>query len=351
MNALIDAAIHRTRTTSLIMLMVVLAGLASYQAIPIENDPRIEVPFFVITVVHEGISPEDAERLLVMPMEIEIRTVEGVKEFTGIASEGYANLMVEFDADYDLDQALVDVREAVDRAKPEMPSTAEEPVVMEASTDDFPILQINLVGDDVPERVLYNLAIDLRDEIETIPEILQAKLQGHREEVLEAVIDPGQLETYRISNEELISTIMRNNRLIPAGALDTGEGRFSVKVPSVIEEARDLFDLPVRSSGDTVVTLGDIATVRRTFKDRTGFARVNGNRTISLNLVKRANANIIDTIDRVKEITQRHRAELPSKVEIFYSQDQAPFASGQVTELQGNIFTALALVMVIVVAA
>ena len=153
MYGFIEAAINRTRTTLLIMFMIVLAGLISRCSIPIEGDPKIEVPFFVVTVVHEGISPEDAERLLVMPMEVELRTVQGVEELTAFASEGAATVMVEFDADYDLDTALLDTREAIDRAKAKFPSTAEEPIVQEQSTDDWPILQINVVG-DVPERML-----------------------------------------------------------------------------------------------------------------------------------------------------------------------------------------------------
>jgi multidrug efflux pump len=352
MNRIIDAAINRSRTTLLIMFMVVVAGLAARSAIPIAADPHVEVPFFVVTIVHEGIAPEDAERLLVMPTEIELRKVEGVKEITAYASEGAANVMVEFDADYDLDQALLDVREAVDRTKPELPSTAEEPIVQEQSADDFPIIQVNLVGgEDVPERMLYNVAIELRDDIEAVPGVLEAELQGNREELLEAVIDPKALEAYRISNEELINTLQRNNRLIPAGSIDTGQGRFSVKVPSIIEEAQDMFDLPIRADGDTVVTLADVATVRRTFKDRTSYARVNGRDTISLRVTKRANANVIETVDGVKAVVERHRPDMPKAIDVFYSQDQAPFAANQVTELQGNIFTALALVMVLVVAA
>ncbi len=351
MLALVDAAVARTRTTLLIMLMILIAGIVSFNSISIESDPSIEVPFFVVVVTNEGISPEDAERLLVLPLEIELRSVEGVKELTSYASENVARVMVEFDAEFDLDEALLDVREAVDRAKTELPSTAEEPVVMEETTASFPILQVNFVGADVPERVLYNIALDIRNEIESLPTVMDAQLQGHREEMLEAVIDPVALESYRISSEELIGTIMRNNRLIPAGDITTGGGRFSIKVPSVIEDARDLFDLPVKTNGDTVVTLRDVATVRRTFKDRTTYARVNGNRTISLNVVKRSNANVIDTVAASKEIVERYRPSLPRKVDVFYTQDQAPFAERQVMELQGNIMTALALVMVLVVAA
>ena len=228
--------------------------------------------------------------------------------------------------------------------------TAEEPIVQEASMADFPVLQVNVVG-NVPERMLYNIALDLQEQIEAQPDVLSADMFGNREELLEAVIDPNQLEAYRISAEELLNTIVRNNRLIPAGSLDTGEGRFAVKVPSIIEQASDVFDLPVRSSGDTVVTLKDVATVRRTFKDRTGYARVNGQRTISLQIVKRSDANILSTIAAAKKVVEAYRGELPARVKVFYTSDQAPFAQGQVTELQGNIFTALGLVMVVVVAA
>ncbi len=350
MYAFIEAAITRSRTTLLIMGMIVFAGIMARAVIPVANDPDIDVPFFIVTVIHEGISPEDAERLLAMPLEIEIRDVEGIEEMMAFAAEGAATLMVEFDADHDLDKALIDIREAVDRAKAEFPSTAEEPFITEASVDDFPIIQVNVVG-DVPERMLYNIALDLRDNIEAQPDILSAEMFGHREEMLEAVIDPNQLEAYAISSEELINTIMRNNRLIPAGSLDTGEGRFSVKVPSIIEQASDVFELPVRADGNTVVTLQDVATVRRTFKDRTSYARVNGQRTIALQVKKRADANILNAISAAKEVVEAARPNLPAYVEIVYSTDQAPFAQGQVTELQGNIFTALGLVMVVVVAA
>ena len=351
MNALIDAAVTRTRTTLLMMAMVLIAGLIGLNSISIEAEPTIEVPFFAVMIYHEGISPEDSERLLVMPMERELRSVEGVRELTAYASEGSANLMVEFDAMFDLDEALVDLREAVDRAKPELPSTAEEPIIQEQTASEYPILQINFVAEDVPERTLYNIALDIRNEIEALPEVLEAQMQGHREEVLEVIIDPAALEAYQLSAEELINMIVRNNRLIPAGAIDTGEGRFSVKVPSVIETARDVYDLPIRTNGDAVITLRDVAEVRRTFKDRVSYARVNGQRAISLNMIKRASANIIDTADKAKAIVERHRPNLPSKIEVSYTLEQAPFAKRQVAELQGNILTALALVMILVVAA
>ena len=351
-NLLVDAAVSRTRTTLLIMLMVVLGGVSARLLIPIESNPNVEVPVFMVVAMHEGISPEDAERLLVKPLEVEMRTVEGVDEVRSFAYQGTARVLVEFDAAYDLDQALLDVRAAVDRAKPEFPSSAEEPYILEQTAADFPILQINLVGDeDVPERLVYNLAQEIRRDVKALPDVLDAELQGHREELLEVVIDPVRLESYSVNSEQLLTTVIRNNRLIAAGSLDTGAGRIAVKVPSVIETAADIFDLPVKTNGDTVVTLADVADIRRTFKDRQHYARVNGNSSISLNVSKRAGANVVDTVAQVKAVVEPYREELPAKVSLFYTQDQAPFALQQVTELEGNIATALVLVMVLVVAA
>ena len=354
-NILVDAAVSRTRTTLLLMFMVILAGVAARILIPIESNPNVEVPIFMVVVPHEGISPEDSTRLLVKPVEIEMRTVEGVHEVRSVAYEGRARVLVEFDAAYDLDQALQDVRAAVDRAKPQFPASAEEPLILEQTASEYPIVQINLVGrssaDEVPERLIYNLAQDIRDDVKALPDVLDAHLRGHREELLEVVIDPAKLEAYQISSEQLLNTVVRNNRLIAAGSLDTGAGRMAVKVPSVVETAQDIFDLPIKANGDSVVTLADVAAIRRTFKDRQSYARVNGNNTISIEVTKRPGANVVDAVAQVKNVVEPHRASLPAKVSLFYTQDQAPFALSQVTELEGNIATALVLVMVLVVAA
>ena len=349
-NPIIEAAIRRSRTTLLLMAMVVVAGVVARIAIPIESTPNVEVPVFMIAVPHEGISPEDSARLLVKPLETELRSIEGAEEVRAYAYQGMARLAVEFDADYDLDDALNDVRAAVDRARPLFPATTEEPYIEEMSASSFSIVQINLVGEGVQERVIYNLAKQLRDDIEALPEILDAYLQGEREELLEVIIDPAALEAYEVDSGELLNTMVRNNRLIAAGSLDTGAGRMAVKVPSVIERADDIFELPIKANGDSVVTLSDIAEIRRTFKDRVSYARVNGKDTISIDIGKRANANVVDTVDKVLAIAESYRERLPGNVELFYTQNQAPYARNQVTELQGNIITALAMVMVLVVA-
>ena len=349
--SLIETAIGRTRTTLSLLAVMVLAGLMARAALPIANDPHVDLPLFYVGVVHEGISPEDAERLLVQPMEIELRKLEGIVELRSTAAEGMASFFVEFDVSQNLDKALSDVRVAVDAARAELPATAEEPFVEELNADDFPMLQINFIGENASERDIYQAALKVREQIETVPAVLGADLQGHREEVLEVIIDPDALNAYRISAEELVVILQRNNRLIPAGNMNLENGRFAVKVPAVVERADDVLTLPLRSSNDSVVTLQDVAEVRRTFKDRSSFARYNGRETISISVTKRSDANVIATVDAVLDIVEHSRSQLPGGIQMIVSQNQAEFASLQVRELEGNIMTALALVMVLVVAA
>jgi multidrug efflux pump len=309
------------------------------------------LPYFLIGVMHEGISPEDGERLLIQPVEVELRKVEGIKEISATANEGFVSLGVEFEPEIDLKVALLDTREAVNRAKSEMPATAEEPFVEQLNVDDFPLLQINLLSEGASERQMYEAILSLRDAIETVPSVLSADMRGSREEVLEVLIDPEALEAYRISSEALADTLRRNNRLIAAGSLETGGGRFAVKLPSVVETAADIMTLPVRVNGDIVVTLADIAEVRRTFKDRTSYARFNGQKAMYIEVKKRSDANVITASDAVLDIVEKMTPQLPPNIRVQPSLITSEFAEVQVTELQGNIMTALALVMVIVVAA
>ena len=346
----LKSILMRPRTVLTLMLVMVLSGIFSYISIPKEADPDIDVPVFYVSLVHHGISPEDAERLLVKPMETELRGLDGLKEITAIASEGHAGIIVEFNIDVDHGAASSDVREKVDQARSELPSDAEEPVVNELNMSLFPVLVIALSG-DVPERTLYNHARKLQDEIEAIPTVLEARLTGHREELLEIILDASKLESYNITQDELITAVTLNNQLIAAGAMDSGKGRFSVKVPGLFNTARDVFGLPIKTSEDGVVTLGQVAEIRRTFKDATGYSRFNGKPSIAIQVIKRIGSNIIKNNIKVREVVKAQTAAWPANVRVDFALDQSTFIFEVLSSLQAAIMTAIALVMIIVVAA
>jgi multidrug efflux pump len=191
-------------------------------------------------------------------MELELKSIEGVVELNGYAAEGMATLVIEFDSSFEPDQAVQDVRESVDRGKVKLPSTAEEPIIREVSASDFPVITVSVAGQGVSERTRLQSARALKDAIEAVSGVLEAKISGAREEVLEAVIDPVQLQALGISAEEVLSSLQRNNRLIAAGNVDTGRGSFAIKVPSVIESAEDILSIPIKANANGVISLRDV---------------------------------------------------------------------------------------------
>ena len=350
MKTYIDAAISRSRTTVSIFVVTLLAGFASYLAIPVEMYPDVQVPMVVTTIIHEGISPEDAERLLSKPAELELKTIDGIVEVTSFSSEGAATLMTEFDISFESSAALAEVREAINRAKARFPQSTEEPIIQEMSAASMPIVQIAIGGEGVPERTLLRIAEDLQREIELVPQVLEAPMVGNREQLLEVVINPSKLETYGIPSGSIVQTVTSNNRLIAAGQVDTGQGSFPVKVPGLIENADDLFNLPLASNDLGVLTVSDLAEVRRTFKDATRYSYANHSQNISLNVMKRKGANLVEAFEQINVIVEEMRPTLPPAVTMAYINNSVPIALEQNSGLSGNMATAMVLVLLVVIA-
>ena len=350
MRALIFAAMDRSRTTLLTLLFLILGGIAAFNTIPKEANPDVTIPIIYVSMTLDGISPEDAERLLVRPMEQELRSLEGIKEMRSTASEGHASVMLEFDAGFDSDMALQDVREKVDTARSNLPQEADEPRVNEINVSLFPVLSVGLSG-PLSERELITIARRLQDAIEAIPQVLEVEIGGDREDQLEVVVDPQVLESYGIDFDRLASLVSRNNQLVAAGSLDTGNGRMALKVPGVIENIEDVMSMPLKVDGDTVVTFGDVAILQRTFKDPTGFARINGEPALVLEVSKRSGANIIETVDQVRELIEQARPRLPESLDIRYIMDQSDEVQDILSDLLNNVLTAIVLVIIVVIAA
>lgn len=348
MTHIVDWAIARSRLTLSALLAVIILGTVAYLSIPKEADPDIPLPYFQVTVALQGVSPEDAERLIVRPLETQLKSIEGLKELRGIAMQGQGIITLEFDVNFNKDRAMQKVRDAVDAAKPKLPREAEEPFIYEANTSDNPVISV-ILSADIPERALLHAAKRLERDIDAMPGVLDAQLSGQREELLEVTIDPTRLDSYGISSEDLFRLVVANNQLIAAGSLDTGKGRFAVKVPGLFETADDVLRLPIKVKGDGVVRLGDIAQVNRTFYDANTYARWNGQPAISIDVKKRAGANIVSTIKLVRDYVEKMKPSLPTGIKVAYSGDQSYWIDAQLTQLTNAILLAVALVMIIIV--
>lgn len=349
MNAIISWALGHTRTVLSSLVFLLVAGVVAYVNIPKEAEPDINIPIIYVSIGYEGISPEDSERLLLRPIEQEARTIAGLKEMRSTAYQGGGNVVLEFDAGFDADKALADVREKVDLARSKLPDGVDEPSVNEVNFSLFPVITVVLSG-EVPERTLLHLARDLRDEIEGIDAVLEASIGGNREELVEIVVDPVKIESYGLDAAQIVQLFNRSNRLVAAGNLDTGQGRFAVKVPGLFETVEDIWNMPVKVSGDAVVRFRDIAEIRRTFKDPETFARLNGDRAIALEVSKRTGENIIETIERVRAVVETERKFWPAGVEVSFTNDRSNDIRMMLNDLGNNLAITVLLVMVIVVA-
>ncbi|HTQ14179.1 MAG TPA: efflux RND transporter permease subunit [Rhizomicrobium sp.] len=350
MTKIIDWAVGNTRVVLGLLAVVVIAGISAFIAIPKEAQPDIPIPVIMVEVPYPGISPEDSERLLVKPMETYLRSVQGLKEITARAYEGFAVIILEFDVSFDKEKALEDVRAQVETARGELPTDSKQPIVQEFNTSLFPVISVALSG-DVPERTLLQMSRTLRDSLKQIPTVLDVDIGGERLEQLEINIDPAKLESYGITQTEMFNAITANNRLIAAGSIDTGHGNFAVKVPGVLETAQDVLTLPIRSTPDATVTLQDVASVHRDFYDPTSYAMVDGKRTITLDVTKRIGANIIETNQAVKALIDKAAKSWPKNVKVTYLFDESTDIHDQLGSLSDSIFLAIVLVMIIIVAA
>lgn len=354
MRGLIDVAFAHARTTLSTLVLLLVAGSIAYVDIPKEAEPDINIPLVIVRVMHEGISPEDSENLLIRPLEQELRSVEGLKEMRAKGFEGGANVVLEFEAGFDVDKALRDVRDQVDLAKPQLPEDSDEPIINEINFSEFPVVVVTLSG-PVPERALLNLGRDLQDELEGLTSVLEAKLTGTREEMVEIVIDPVKVESYGLSPDEAIANVKSSNKLVAAGAQDTGRGSFTLKVPGLINSVDEIISLPVTVDGDAVIRLGDIGDVRRSFKDPDSFARINAQPAVTLEVSKRAGENLIATVDMVKQTVEAERAQWPDSirglVEVSYAQDKSTDIIERLSTLENSVISAVLLVMIVVVAA
>jgi multidrug efflux pump len=345
----IDAAMERSRTVILGLISVLIAGVIAYVTVPKEAEPDIEIPIIYVYIEHIGISPEDAERLLVRPMEQELRSIEGIKEMIAEAFEGGASVQIEFEAGIDTDKALQDVREKVDAAQAKLPGESEEPTVNEVKMTRFdPMLVLNLSG-NVPERTLTTIAKDLREQLESVTGVLEVNLVGVREELMEVVVDPLAMESYGLDQAQIVSFVARNNKLVAAGSLQSSEGRFPVKVPGVFENASDVLDLPIKADGERIVHFKDIAEVRRTYKDAESYARLNGKPAIAIEVVQRGGANLLQAIEDVMAVVEASRVYWPDEIYVSVSRDKSKDVKDMLSELQNSVIAAVLLVFIVIV--
>ena len=344
---MIEFLVDRKRTALAILVVLIFAGIFGRANIPIESEPEIVVPVIYIGASLNGISPQDAERLLLKPLEDEVRGIEGVDELQGFAFENYAAVIVKFDAADSMKLSIDKIRDAVNDAKVNFPDEANDPIIREVSVTDEPNIIISIDTEYSTERYVLNLARQIKKDLELIPSIFEVEIEGARDEQLEAVINRSQLENYNITFSEIIRAVSNNNQVVTTGEINTGNGQFSVSVPGLFETAKDVYELPIRSTDNSSIFLSDISDIKRNFKERESYTKVNGSKSVSLMVKKGRGTNLIETINEVEEVVDSYIKKVPEEVNISYILDSREMITDQVNSLQGNILLATLFVLLI----
>lgn len=345
----IERILRMPRVVLTVMVLLLLAGYSAYSTLPKESFPAIDIPYFYISVSQTGVSPRDAEQLLAKPIEDRIKEIDGLENYSSTSTTGHASVFLEFNVNADKDKALSDIRAKMDGVTAVLPDDAKEPTVSEISFSDMPTISVAVYG-TVPEQELVRRAKDLRKELEGMGDVQSVTLSGSRDEVLEVTIDLNRLEAYDLTAAQLLDALSKNNMVVPGGTLDSGQGSFNVEVPGLIKNAQDVYTLPLKTSGDTVVTFGDVATITRTFKDATQYAHVNGQPAITLGVVKKLGTNVITISDDVRRVTEAYTADWPKGIETSFLIDQADSTKGLFRSLEAAVLTAVALVLITCIA-
>ncbi|MCL7978655.1 MAG: efflux RND transporter permease subunit, partial [marine benthic group bacterium] len=313
-------AVDHPTSVLVLMVLIFLGGLWSYITVPKEATPDITVPFVAVSTIYPGVAPEDIETLITRPIEEELNRIADVKTLSSTSVEGISTITAEFEAGMDMTEALQQVREKVDIAKPELPAAAEEPQIIEFNFSDFPILQVNVAGDYNLVR-LKEVAEDLQDEIEQIPAVLSVNLSGGLEREVKVDVDLARLKYYGVSYDDVIDAIREENVTIPGGTIDVGEIKYLVRIPGEFEETRPIEDIVISTPGSTPVYLRDVAEVDFGFKERESYARLNGNPVVTLSVSKRSGENIIETSDAVRAVIEQLRTDFPPGTEVSVTSD------------------------------
>jgi len=341
---LTDVSLKNRVAVGVLVVLIVITGAYSYLNLPPEAAPDVPIPIILITTTYQGVAPEDVETSVTMKIEKELAGLKGVKEIRSSSAEGMSMIVIEFQPDIIIDDAMQYVRDRIDLAKAELPDDADEPSLKEINISDFPIMMISISGDMSPVR-LKMMADDMEDAIEQIPGVLNVDVLGALEREIRLEIDRDRLASRNLTIPELLQLIPSENVNISAGGLETEGTRFNVRVPAEFVDPGEVDHLLIAVRDGNPIYLADVAVVHDTFKDRSTYSRLDGRESITVSVQKRAGANIIAISEAVKQIIREAERQAPAGVTFELTEDQSKHVRNMVLDLENNIASGLVLVV------
>ena len=344
---LTDLAVDNGTSVFLLALMILLFGLSAYQSVPKEQFPEVDFPQVYINTPYFGNSAADIESLLTREIEKELQSVDGVKTIRSTSIQDYSVITVEFNSGEDIDEAVRKVKDAVDKAKPELPNDLDtEPTVLDINLAEIPIVTVNVSGDYSNDE-LRNFAEYLQDEIETLDEIARVELKGAMEREVKVDMNLRKMESLQVNFMDVENAISAENLTLSSGEIVNDDFRRAVRVVGEFETIEELESIIVKSEDLRPIYLRDIAEVTFGFKERTSIAREDQFPVLSLNVIKRQGKNLLSAADNLKVVLDDARQILPEDLKISLFNDQSVVTRDQVSNLENSIISGVILVTLV----
>jgi multidrug efflux pump subunit AcrB len=332
------------------MIFVSLGGIYQFVTLPKEQYPDIVIPTIFVQTVYVGNSPKDIENLVTRPLEKQIKGITGAKitKFTSNSQQDFSAIQIEFDTEVKTDFALQKIKDAIDKAKQDLPKDlTQEPTALEISLSEQPIMYVNLSGDyDLPRLKRY--ADDIKDRLENLTQINRVELVGAPEREFQINVDNFRMQSAGVTFDDITGAIRRENIDISGGLLEVGSMRRNIQMKGQFRTAADIAGMIIRNQTGAPVYLKDIATIIDTTKEKDSYARLNGKNVVTLNIIKRNGENLIESSDEVKKIVDASRAEfLPKDLDVVITGDQSIKTRTSFTDLVNSIIIGFLLVLIV----
>lgn len=345
-------AINNRTAVYIIAIIVSIYGLYTFNTLPKEQFPDIVVPTISVTTVYVGNSPKDIENLVTRPIEKQLKGISGakVKKISSTSQTDFSLIVIEFDTDVKTEIAKVKVKDAIDKAKSDLPNDlTSQPNAQEFAFSEMPIMFVNVSG-DYDGIKLKEYADKMQDRFEELSEITRAEIVGAPEREIQVNVDPYKMQAAHISFMDIENAISRENRDITGGLLEVGDMRRTIKVKGQFTSALNLQDIVVRSSArGASVYLKDIAELKDTIKEKESYARLDGKNVITINIIKRAGENLISAAGKIKDIVKKMKEDgvLPKDLKVVITGDQSKATETSFNELINTIVIGFVLVLLV----
>ena len=341
-------AIDNRTSIYVLAIFISVLGLMNYFAIPKEQFPQVVIPYIVVSTAYPGTSPEDIENLVTRPLENELKSISDVKNITSNSVPDFSSIIVEFDPDLSIETAKQRVRDAVDKAKGELPTDLPaEPDIMDIDISAMPVMFLNISGDFDLVKLKYYAEIT-QDKIESLKEITRVDIVGALDREIQIDADIFKMQAAKVTFSDIERAVSMENMTISGGILTNNGVRNTVRVVGQFHDVETIRNIIVHSSSGAFVKLSDIADINDSFKEQESFARLDGKNVITLNVIKKNGANLLDASDEIKNIVDDlKKNQYPKGMDVTITGDQSLHTRNTLEELNNTIIIGFILVTIV----